>query len=184
VIWRIVAVGTALLAVLGAGLAYNHALTEAATARADAEHQRERAASWKAAHDSLIDERELWDELLTDNERTLERVDERRRRAEGSYQQALRELAEARRWAAAAVPGAVADGLCLHPGSCARGNAQSNPGAPAGAGSGAAAGAGSGWRLTNDALRRGVEDCRAALGKANGKIDAIRKWSEAKKVKQ
>lgn len=176
--WRLYASLGLLLSIAGGIYAYHSAVTEAATARAEVERQAERAASWKAAHDSLIDERELWDELLTDHERTLERVDERRRRAEGEYQQALLDLAEARRWAVAAVPDAVAVGLCLQSGSCARGNERGNPGASAGAGTGAATGVGEGWRLTNGALRAGVENCRAALGKANGKIDAIRQWSE------
>lgn len=176
--WRVVWVLAVLSAVGGALYSYNGALREAEASRAEAQREALRAASWKAAHDSLIDERGLWDELLMDNARAVEQVDARRRQAEGRYQQALRDLAEARRWAAAAVPVAVAAGLCLQAGSCAGGDGREYSGAPAGAGAGTATAVGAGWRLTNDALRDGLENCRAALGRANGKIDAIRQWSE------
>ena len=102
-------------------------------------------------------------------------ADDRSKAAEEKFKQGGSDAAA---WAVTPVLPAVTDSLCLKPGSCTG----EMPGATEATSRTDEAGTGDATervlQLTNDALRTGIENCRADLGSANAQLIGLCSWCD------
>lgn len=176
---RILAVLGVVTAAIAVVLSYNMAITKAekltqekAALETVLEQTRQQVAN---VADHYQTELEAHDDAIRARDSRVAAEVARRKEADARY----RQLSEAaREWAAAAVPGDVVASLCHHPGSCVGVPAAANPATqPAEGGSGTAAA--TGGRLTNEALREGIEEVRGALGRCNAQLRGLQAWTSA-----